>query len=215
MPGDLLPAPRLAPTKQEMGSSDWTRLSEDLLRGLVHSINNRVTALSAFTELASIDGETLEIGVLRTEITRLHSVSALVGILATRSDEPEALELRSVLDVALSLHAHHPRMRTVPCSISQSGLVLPVRVPRWAMLRLFLLMVDAAKRAGLTAAQPSVIVRLSGDESFVRAHIASAEPLGEDAASYAAVCGGQLTRGDGEVTLTLPSLLELRRRERM
>ena len=127
---------------------EWTQLLEDLLRGLVHAMNNRVTALSAFAELAAVDDEALEIDMLRHEIHRLHEVSSLVSVLASRNDETEALELSTVLEMALEIHSHHPRMRAVPCTLEQAGAVLPVRVPRWAMLRLALLMVDAAKCAG-------------------------------------------------------------------
>lgn len=192
----------------------WERLSEELLRGLVHAMNNRVTALSAFAELAVLDGEPLEPSVLRQELTRLHGVNTLIGIMSSRNEEPEALEVRAVLEVALDLHQHHPRMRSVPCTIELSGAVLPVRVPRWALLRLLLIMVDDAKRAGAAAGMGAVAVHISGDESLVRARICATESLGDDAATLTAQCGGTLVAGDVGVTLELPSLLEVRRRDR-
>jgi hypothetical protein len=91
---------------------------------------------------------------------------------------------------------------------------LPVRVPRWALLRLCLLMVDAAKRAGIAAHANSVTVRLSGDETIVRARIVSTEPLRAYAMSLAVLCGGVVRHAHGEVLLELPSLLEVRRREK-
>ncbi len=193
---------------------EWTPLLEELLRGLVHAMNNRVTALSAFAELTAVDDATLGVDMLRREINGVHAVSAFVGELASRSETIEALELASVLEVALNLHGHHPRMRSVSCTLEQTGDVLPVRVPRWALLRLTLLMVDAAKRAGAAAKTPSAVVRLSGDDTFVRAHVASPEPLGADAMRLAALCGGQLRHANGEALLELPSLLEIRRREK-
>lgn len=192
---------------------EWTPLLEELLRGVVHAMNNRVTALSAFAELAAFDDETLDVVMLRKEINHLHAVSSLVDVLASRSDEVEALELRTVLEVALNIHSHHPLMRTVSCELETTGSVLPVRVPRWALVRLFLLMVDMAKRAATAANAASTAVRLSGDDTFVRAHIVSPEPLGADAARLAALCGGLLRHASGETFLELPSLLEVRRRE--
>ena len=192
----------------------WTSLFEELLRGLVHAISNRITALSAFAELAAMDGEPIEAAMLQEEVMRLHQVSALVGVLATRGDEIEALEVRALLDLALTILSHHPRVRPVPCSVEQCGLVLPVRVPRWALLRLLLLMVDAAERASDAAQASGVAVQLSGDESTVRVHIVSCEPFGPDAERLAATCGGVLTRRAGTYVLALPSLPELRRRER-
>lgn len=192
----------------------WSPLLEDLLRGLVHAMNNRVTALSAYAELASVDEESLEVDMLRREIQRLHQVSSFVSALATRSDEREALELSGVLELALEIHSHHPRMRSVPCTLETAGAVLPVRVPRWAMLRLVLLMIDAAKRAGSAASANAVAMRLSGTDAAVRLQFASAKPLGLDAVELSRHCGGTLSHANGQAVLELPSLLELRRREK-
>jgi hypothetical protein len=194
--------------------NEWTLLLEDLLRGLVHAMNNRVTALSAFAEMGAVDGETLDAGILRQEINRLHAVSSMVGVLASRSGEMEALELSGVLEVALNVHTHHPRVRGVSCIVEKTGAVMPVRVPRWALLRLALLMVDAAKRAGIAANADSVTVRLSGDDAIVRVRVVAAQPLGAYSMSLAALCGGELGYANGEVLLELPSLLEVRRREK-
>jgi hypothetical protein len=196
------------------GEDEWTLLLEDLLRGLVHAMNNRVTALSAFAEMAAMDNETLDVDMLRHEINRLHAVSSMVGVLALRSSEREALELSGVLDVALNVHSHHPRIRSLPCIVEKTGAVLPVRVPRWALLRLALLMVDAAKRAGIAADADTVTVRLSGDDAIVRVRVVSTKPLGAYAMSLAALCGGELGYANGEALLELPSLLEVRRREK-
>jgi hypothetical protein len=195
--------------------SEWTALFEDLLRGLMHAMNNRVTALSAFAELAAVDDVALELDMLRHEIHRLHEVSTLVSVLASRSDELESLELSTVLEMALLIHSHHPRMRSVPCTLEKAGAILPVRVPRWAMLRLALLMIDAAKRAGAESRAPAVAMWLSGDQVAVRLHLAGPDPLGLEASALAALCGGTLSHANGEGVLELPSLLEIRRRERL
>ena len=196
------------------GEGEWTPLLEDLLRGLVHAMNNRITAVSAFAEMPALevdDGQDSE--MLRHEIHRLHAVSSLVGVLASRTNDAEALELGAVLDLALTIHSHHPRMRSLPCTGETTGAVLPVRVPRWALLRLFLLLVDTAKRAGAAADVAAVTVRLSGDERFVRARVTAMEPLGADAVRLAECCGGSLRLDGREVVLELPSLIEVRRRE--
>ncbi|MEO8334700.1 MAG: hypothetical protein ABI664_07000 [bacterium] len=193
---------------------DWSHLFEDLLRGLVHAMNNRVTALSAFAELAAVDDDALEIDMLRHEIHRLNDVTTFVSVLATRTEETEALELSAVLETALEIHANHPRMRSAPCTLEKTGTILPVRVPRWAMMRLALLMVDATKRAGTTSRAAAVAIRLSGTDAVVRVHVVTPEPLSGDATSLAALCGGVIAHGNGEAVLELPSLPELRRREK-
>ena len=80
---------------------DWRTISEELLQGLVHALNNRVAALSAFVELAKLgDEEGDPLTVLPTEIAQLHRVNALFGLLPERKGESEALEVRAVLDDA-------------------------------------------------------------------------------------------------------------------
>jgi hypothetical protein len=197
----------------DLDEGEWTPLLEDLLRGLTDATNNRITSLSALAELASYDDDSFDLAMLRKEITRMHDVSALVGILVSRSEDTEALEVGGVLDVAMTIHSHHPRLRPVPCSIEKVNAVLPVRVPRWALLRLALLMIDSAKRTAAATNAGFVVLRLSGDDTFVWTHCLSAEPPGADALRLASLCGGALRHGDGESVLELPSLLEVRRRE--
>lgn len=195
--------------------SDWATLSEDLLLGLVHALNNRVTALSAVAELSAMDGEPMETPVLRKEVTRLVDTTAQVGWLASRAGGDEALEVKTILDIALAVHEHHPGMRAIPCVRVIEGAVLPVRVPRWALFRTLLLMVDGAKRDANAAGESSAVVKLSGDDSHVRVVSRMQEPPGEDAHVFASRCGATLAHSVvGDLTLEIPSLLLVRRNER-
>ena len=91
-------------------SDDWRTISEELLQGLVHALNNRVAALSAFVELARLgDEEGNPSTVLPAEIAQLQGVNVLFGMLPERKSDAEALDLRIVLDDAIHLHEHHPR----------------------------------------------------------------------------------------------------------
>jgi hypothetical protein len=198
------------------GAAEWLVLSDDLLAGLVHALNNRVTALSVCAELASLgDAEMLTDGVLLTEMTRLQRVSALIGLLPARGHPPEALEIAPMLGDALAIHANHPRLRSIECTVAPEGALQPVRVPRWALLRLLLIFVDAAKGGAQDARRDSVTIRLSSDDRSVRLHAPARETEGAYAGEMASLCGGVLTRHGEELTLTLPSLAEVRRRERM
>src|SRR5687767_6744384 len=103
-------------------SDDWRTVSEELLQGLVHALNNRVAALSAFAELARLgDEQGNPATVLPAELTQLHRVNALFGMLPERKSDPEALELRVVLDDAIRLHEHHPRLRAEQVGVSFEG----------------------------------------------------------------------------------------------
>ena len=109
---------------------DWRTISEDLLKGLVHALNNRVAALSAFVELAKLgDEEEDPLTVLPLEIAQLHQVNTLFGLLPQRSAEPEPLELRAVFDDALRLHEHHPQFRGEPVDLTFEGAPGAVRAP--------------------------------------------------------------------------------------
>lgn len=191
----------------------WTTLGEELLRGLVHAANNRLTALSAYAELAGMEGESLDPALLRQEVTRLHKVTTMMGVLATRTSTSEALEVRVVLEQAIALHAHHPRTGMAACTIAESGLLLPVRVRPWALLRLLLLMVDSAKGASEAKGAPPAEIHVSGDEAEILVAVSTTAPLRPPATSLARLCGGVLTCSANVAELRLPSLLALRASE--
>jgi C4-dicarboxylate-specific signal transduction histidine kinase len=196
------------------GAAEWLALSDDLLAGLVHSLNNRVTAIGVCAELAGLgDEQMLGGGMLQAEVARLQKASALVALLPARG-HAEALEIGPVLHDAVAIHAHHPRMRVVECAVEIDDAPQPVRAPRWALMRVLLMMVDAAKAGAHEAQRGSVVVRLSGDAGSVRVRAAARDGGGTYAAEMATVCGGTLAREAEELVLTMPSLTELRRQER-
>lgn len=197
------------------GATEWLALSDDLLAGLVHALNNRVTALSVCAELAALgDEQTLGQGVLLDEVVRLQRVAALVGLLPARG-HAEAMEVAPVLADAIAIHSHHPRMRVIECQVEAEAGMQPVRVPRWALLRVLLLMVDAVKGATLDTPSAAAVVRLSSDDSAVRVRGVARESEAPYAIEMATLCGGVLTREGQELVLSLPSLSEVRRRERV
>jgi hypothetical protein len=197
-------------------TGDWTTLSDELLQGLVHALNNRVAALSAFVELARLgDEEAAPMMVLPAEISQLQRVNALIGLLPQRSSEPEALELPLVLDDALRLHEHHPRLRFEHCAVAREGTPLPVRAPRWALLRALVMLVHAAKCTGGSEQRHGSQLRVLGDQTFVSVHVATPAEPSPSLVALAERCGGTCSREGDELVLRLPSILELRRRERV
>ncbi|MES2176576.1 MAG: hypothetical protein V4550_01830 [Gemmatimonadota bacterium] len=192
----------------------WVAVQEELLRGIVHSLNNRITSMTAFVEMADGGVSAAEQDMMRNELKRTQKVGSFVGALATRAVEPEALEIRPVLDLALEIHRHHPHIHALECTIEEAGPLLPVRVPRWALLRLLILLIEYAKRED-DAGSRSVVVRLSGEESVVRVHVSALQVPHSDAADLATACGGRIVSGGDDVTVELPSLIEVRRREKL
>jgi hypothetical protein len=206
--------PEMTAALARPGSAEWLALSDDLLAGLVHSLNNRVTAISVCAELAGLgDEQMLAGGVLAGEVARLQTTSALLALLPARG-HAEALEIGPVLGDAVAIHAHHPRMRAVECAVEIADATQPVRVPRWALLRVLLILVDAAKAGAQDGEDASTIMQVSGDAEAVRVRANAREGGGAYAEEMAALCGGALSRENEALVLTLPSLTELRRRER-
>lgn len=195
---------------------DWRTISEELLQGLVHALNNRVAALSAFVELAKLgDEEDDPLVVLPAEIAQLHGVNALFGLLPERRSEAEALELRDVLDDAVRLHEHHPRLRGEPVAVQFKGAPAAVRAPRWALVRVMVMLLHAAKREEESAPERGrAALRVVGDDTEVAVHVGTAAAPSADLVALAERCGGSVTTTSEELTLRLPSLRELRRRER-
>jgi hypothetical protein len=196
------------------GIGQWMTLSDALLSGLVHALNNRITALSVCAELAQLgDTQMITDGMLSGEVARLQRASALLGLLPSRGAEPEALEVRPMLDDVIALHAHHPRMRSIECLVESAGAQQPIRAPRWALLRLLVLLVDLAKTSAGEVGEASS-VRLASDESALRLRVTTSGDVGPYGASMAELCGGTLAREGADLVLTLPSLLLLRQRAR-
>jgi hypothetical protein len=194
---------------------DWRTISEDLLKGLVHALNNRVAALSAFVELAKLgDEEEDPLTVLPLEIAQLHQVNMLFGLLPQRTAEPEPLELRAVFDDALRLHEHHPQFRGEPVSLTFEGAPNAVRAPRWALMRALVMLVHAAKREAKFGHGRSAVITVHGGDTTITVRVPAPDASSADLEALAARCSGRVERVNDELVLTMPSLRELRRRER-
>jgi hypothetical protein len=99
--------------------------------------------------------------------------------------------------------------------VIHEGSPLPVRAPRWALLRALVLLVDAAKRfATATGDHAASAIRVTGDSSVVGVHVETPAEPSSSLVTIAERCGGTCAREGDELVLRLPSILELRRRER-
>ena len=197
-------------------SDDWRTISEEVLQGLVHALNNRVAALSAFVELAKLgDEEGDPVTVLPVEIAQLHRLNALFGMLPERKSDPEALELRVVIDDVIRLHEHHPRLRGERVAVAFEGAPAVVRAPRWALVRALVMLVHSAKHAAESGQAPDgAILRERGYDTTDSVHAVAAVQPPADLIALAERSNGSVARETGELVLRMPSVRELRRRER-
>jgi hypothetical protein len=210
MNSDALPSPG-----DSTSLDDWATISDDLLQGLIHALNNRVAALSAFLELARLGDAVDPLAELPGEITHLQGLSALFALLPERRTQAEALELSTALDDAIRLHEHHPRFRAERCEVRYEGTTIPVRAPRWALVRTLVMLLQAAKRReAATRGRDAASVVVRADDSTMSVRVTAASDASRDLSAAAGQAGGSIAREGDTLVFRLPSLPELRRRER-
>ncbi|MBA3670547.1 MAG: hypothetical protein H0W68_00810 [Gemmatimonadaceae bacterium] len=195
--------------------AEWLRLSEALQAGLVHALNNRITALSAFAELAELGDDALTAqSVLPRELSLLHQLNGLFRLLVSDTSTAEALEVGPVLDDALALHAHHPSFRSLRCTVMRQSDLPPVRTPRGALLRVLLLIIEHVKEEAEATGDGTMTLTVEADERELSVSAARSRGLGRYALALAERCGGTLEIGASTTRFSLPTLAELRRREK-
>lgn len=164
--------------------SPWLPELQAILRGIAHGVSNRVAALAALVELG--DAETAEGRAdILEELRRLQQLNVqLKQLVAEPRPEAEALSLAEVCSQAAALHSLRLDQRDVPCRVEGTG-DAAVRADRSSLLRDLLVLLAQAARENPSAIQ----VRIEGDDVEARVRI-------------------------NDHVLALPSLQEVRRRER-
>jgi hypothetical protein len=167
-------------------------------------------------ELARLRDETVDpLAELPIEVAQLQGLTGLFSLLPERRADAEAFELSAALDDAVRLHEHHLRLRAERCEVRYEGTPPAVRAPRWALVRTLVMLVHAAKRSAETASGREgapIIVRT--DESMVSVGARTAASPSHDLLGAAERAGGELVREGELLVFRLPTLAELRRRER-
>lgn len=210
-PDALTPAPA-----DSTSADDWPTLSNDLLQGLVHALNNRLAALGALMELARLRDEAVDpLAELPAEIAQLQGLTGLFALLPERRTDAEALELSVALTEAVRLHEHHLRLRTERCEVRYEGAPPPVRAPRWALIRALVMLVHAAKRTGAMRETSEAPIVVRSDESTVSVWVRASGDVSRDLRAAGERAGGEITREADLLVFRLPTLPELRRRERL
>jgi hypothetical protein len=211
------PSP-LKDLKDIEGVEEWLGLMDQALQGLHHALNNRIGALSALVELLRLDGLPSDgsgFDGLSAELARLEDCSRLVRLLSGDNlAGAEPLILDDVLADVFSIHRFLHAVRDVPVTIVPARFVEPVRVERWAVVRVLTLLLNDAKRL---AAQHSEGVRIvaESDEQWVSiefrvgtsaVHEVPLSGRGRYSESLAKIFGGTVKRRAGVAELRMPTL---------
>jgi hypothetical protein len=200
------------------GVEEWLELVDEALQGLHHALNNRIGSLSALVELYQLgdlppDGSGFE--NLAADLTRLGECNRIVRLLprdAVPGEEP--LILDDVLADVFAIHRFLHEIRDLQVTIVPTRYVEPVRVERWALVRVLTMLLNDAKRL---AQRDRAVVRAvtESDEQWVRVEFRVGSPLVADvpvagrgpyAELVAASFGGIVGRRAGVAELRLPTL---------
>ena len=209
------------------GIEDWLSLLDQALQGLHHALNNRIGTLAALVELAELqempsDGSADE--KRRRRPRAPHDCNRVVHLLRRdRIGAEEPLLLDDVLADAYAIHRYLHDVRDVQVTAPSARTTEPVRVERWAALRVLTLLLYDARRAGKRIDK---LVRTSPSRATSGCESTSASATTATGVWRTCQCraralrrgrgeslGGRVVREAGAVGLMLPTLKSRRARE--
>lgn len=214
------------PTPSIDGVDEWLEVVEQALQGLHHALNNRIGSLGALVELYQL-GDLSPDGAgfdnLASDLGRLEECNRVVRLLprdGVAGEEP--LILGDVLADVLAIHRYLHGADGVKVTAVPTHYVEPVRVERWALVRVMVLLLNDAKRLA-KACDAVVRVVTESDEQRVCVEFQVGSPLvagipesggGRYAALVAESFGATVTRRPGACELRMPTLKARRAADR-
>jgi hypothetical protein len=192
---------------------EWQELTEQILRGVAHSLNNRAAALSAVVELSRDSNEDTSslTAILGAEFDRVQEMVTVMRAIGTPVVRTEAFDPADAAREAATVLGFHPQQRYRDVTFRAED-APPTRVPRWLYVRALIALAAAASRAGGEGAGPARVT-LEGNGEWLVAGAperagAALTPYGRE---VAAAMGGEPLRG--AFGFRVPTLAAIRRRE--
>jgi signal transduction histidine kinase len=209
---------------EHAGAARWLTIHDELLRGLAHTLSNRVGTIDAATYMLTLEGADVapQVETLRGETERLEALLHALRALPRRAGaDAEPVMPGDAVQGALALHAHHGELRDVPCDVHIDADAAPAYADPVALQHALLVAINAAR----TAAQRGgghVRVQVSGNADVVRFTVGtnSVDPDGRPADDALAIDwllgahGGRSEANAGAVVFTVPTLMAARNAER-
>ncbi len=160
----------------------WQPVADGLLRGLNHTLSNRVSALSSYGAFVEA-GEELDpdhLAALVTEVAQLERLLRLYRMLPLAADgREEPVRVGDALPDAADLIAAHLDLRTVPLHIEVSSETPPVLARLNALVQALALVLHAAGEEALEAGDDGAInVRVFAAGDRVMTAIAAVHATG-------------------------------------
>jgi hypothetical protein len=208
------------------GIEEWVELVDQALQGVHHALNNRIGSLSAMVELHQLGDvpagrSTFE--SLTADLARLADCNRMLRLLPRDSvagEEP--LILDDVLADVFAIHRYLHDARDLQVTAAPTRYVEPVRVERWALVRVLTMLLRDAKRVAKETGSAIRAVTES-DDQWVRVEFrVGTAPVSDVVTSgggrYAELLaesfGGKLDRRAGVAELRLPTLKARRAADR-
>lgn len=147
------------------GSGGWKWVSDQVVAGICHDLNDRLSTLSGLLELAELDGAVdPELGgPLRSELGRVEELVRLLRVLpGGRAEGAEPVRITELLGVASSLLRRHRGLEDVKVEVVTEVDVV-VRASWGSLNRVLLLLLAGAARCARRCRSTRVTVRVGGD----------------------------------------------------
>lgn len=224
------------PTGRSAWNELWLYVSEGYIGGVHHALNNRVAAVSAVVQVMGSGfsgGDELR-QALYHEVVRLQKTVGHMGFLRpSRASAKEPIDLPSLLKEVLPICEEHSDLRELSYNIERVAAVSPVYAEPSLLTRVILTQVALAGLAPSDSSSPMVEIRCEGDDVWVTLGVrslsaptmdgdaarVSQSPAASGLAWVARAMGGHLIGAEtvtpeGRSAIRLPTLMEVRRRER-
>ena len=135
--------------RSEPAAAEWQRVAEDILAGICHSLNTRVTTLWGVAEVAAPHAASAGMPeLLRDEIERLERSVRLLQWLCRRTGSgTEIASLGDLLPEFVELHREHRGLEGIPVTLEGDAGTPAVIVDPVALCRAVVLLLAAAARS--------------------------------------------------------------------
>lgn len=214
------------------GAARWLTIHDDLLRGIAHTLSNRVSTIDAASYMLGLEGSDTaqHAATLRDETGRLEELLRALRLLPRRVEaRGEPVMADDAVSGALAVYAHHGDLHGVPCDVAIEGDVPPLFADPVALQHALLVGLTAAGRAAKAQRQVNgdgrVRVHVTGTSEDVHFTITATDvvlidcqEVEDDAASDADAIdflldthGGRSTSRHGGAQFSVPSLTAARR----
>lgn len=153
-------------SSEQRGAARWLTIHDDLLRGLTHTLSNRIGTISAIAYMLALKPQAAETSAdtLRIESEQLDALLQLLRLLPRRADAVfEPVLPTDAITQALQLQAHHPEFRDLQSTVVVDGDLQPAYVDPAVLTMAVVTATGAAHRAVGTGGHIRVIVSCTTD----------------------------------------------------